>query len=365
MNTQIFGNLSKVNKSDLDNYYKIEHNGRYIVIENNNGNSSLTVEIIATPNYAKQIYSNIKEKEVIQYYRIWFNNKWSDYIYNITREFHEEKEREGLPDRQQVQKIVESRVEGNRYNDRPLRDAIGRKARYDELRNKLRIDANNDYNGNNTITFHRLVVHNDLHLRDITNGSREYSINLDQVPRFLRIHGGRGRVRFGHEWTARSFICTGNDPNVYIEKFQTNMETGVSTDYFYYKDRRYWKAHYNYPFDPGDRTGNPGDDPNWKHTLVNTGRGTRTEPSNGGGFRAPDDSRDIIVQQYENTNNEISSCPIYFCTHGPSFSIRGAHYRTLLDEFNARYIAEEKRLIRDYGFGYDSQDVVWVKVFYR
>lgn len=361
----IFGNLSIIDKDELDNAHTSKYNGRYIVKDDTKSNSSLTVEIISTPSYAKQTYTDVKENETVQYYRIWYNNHWSDYIYNITREFNDQKEHEGIPKKPQIQVIVESNVEGNKYNDKPLRDVIARKAQSAELNNKLRLDANNGYNGNNTLTFDAIYIRNDLHLKDPTNGSREYSINLDGIPRFLRIYGGRGRVRFGHEWNTRNLICTGNDGNVYAETFQANMESVVRYDYFYYKDRRNWKAHYNYPFDPGDGSANPGEDPNWKTNLVNSGRGTRTEPSNGGGFRAPDDARDIIVQQYENTNNEVSSCPIYFAVHGPSYSIKGAHYRTMMDEFNARYIAEEKRLIRDYGFSYWSQDIVWVKVYYR
>jgi len=364
MKYNIFGNLSVIEESKLDHAYTTEYNGRYIIKTNNSEDSSYTVEIISTPSYAKQIYTKIKESETIQYYRIWYDNHWSDYIYNITREFNEQKEHEGIPSRPQVETIIKSRIEGNRYNDAPLRNAISRKARNAELGNKLRLDDNNGYNGNNVLTIDNIVIRHDLHLRDITNGSREYSINLDQVPRFLRILGGRGRVRFGHEWNRRVLLCTGNDPNIYLEKFSINMENLVGYDYFYYKDRRYWKAFYNYPFDPGDKSANPDDDPGWKHALVNSGRGTFTEPSNAG-FRAPDDGRDIIVQQYENTNNEISSCAIYFSIHGPSYSVKGAHYRTLKDEFNARYIAEEKRLIRDYSFESWSQDVVWVKVYYR
>lgn len=361
----IFGNLSRITKDELDSAYLPKHNGRYMIEDNNEYTSSFTVEIISTPSYAKQVYTKVKENETVQYYRIWYNNTWSDYIYNITREFNENKEYEGIPSKPQVRTIIESNIEGNKYNDRPLRDAINRKARNDELRNKLRLDINNEYNPNNVLTFDAITIRHDLHLKDPNNGTREYSINLDEVPRFLRIFGGRGRAVFGHIWNAKSFICTGNDPTVYAETFQTNMENTIRYDYFYYKDRRNWRAHYNFPFDPGDRSANSGDDPNWKRNIVNNGLGTYTEPSNGGGFRAPDDARDIIVQQYENTNNEISSCPIYFSVHGPSYSIRGAHYRTLRDEFNARYIAEEKRLIRDYGFSHWSQDVVWVKVYYR
>lgn len=361
----IFGNLSKINEKDLDNYYLPEHNGRYIVVKNNKGDSSFTLEVIATPLYAKQIYTNVKDDETIQYYRTRINNKWSAYIYNITREFHENKEREGIPDQSQIQNILESRVEGNKYDDTKIRKAIANKARTDELRNKLRIDSNNDWNVNNVLTFDAVVIRNDLHLKDPSNGGREYSINLDQIPRFLRIHGGRGRVRFGHEYNRRNIICTGNDANAYAEIFNITGEQMVRSDFLYYKERRRWKAHYNFPLDPGDRNANDGNDPGWKNNILNNGLGTRTEPSNGGGFIAPNDGRDIIVQQYENTNNEISSCPIYFAIHGPSYSIKGAHYRTLGDEFNARYIDNEKKLIRDYSFSYWSQDVVWVKVYYR
>lgn len=365
MKINIFGNLSKINEKDLDNYYLPEHNGRYVVMKNNTGDSSLTLEVIATPLYAKQIFTNVKNDETIQYYRTRINNKWSAYIYNITREFHDNKEREGIPSQPQIQRIVESRIEGNKYNDTRLRQAIGNKARVEELRYKLRIDANNEWNPNNVLTFDAITIRHDLHLKDPTNGGREYSINLDQVPRFIRIHGGRGRVRFGHEWNARNLICTGNDANIYAEIFNVTGEQVTRVDYLYYKERRRWKAHYNYPFDPGDRSANGGDDPGWKNNILNNGLGTRTEPSNGGGFIAPNDGRDIIVQQYENTNNEISSCPIYFAIHGPAYSIKGAHYRTLGEEFNARYIDTEKKLLREYGFSYWSQDVVWVKVYYR
>ena len=365
MYTQIFGNMSKVDKNDLDKYYLPEHSGRYIIINKTHDNSSFTVEVIATPTYAKQVYTEVKEFETVQYYRLWYNNKWSAFIYNITREFNEQKEREGIPSQQQIETIVEEKIKGIKFDDKALLEEIKKKVKKGELNNKLRKDTHNEWNPNNEITFQRLFIRHDLHLRDISNGSREYSININGDPKFLRIYGGRGRVKFGSNTVNRVLLCTGNDQNIYTEHSDVGGENIIRGDRLYYRYRRFWKAHYNFPFDPGDKSANAGADPGWKNGLVNSGRGTRTEPSNGGGFRAPDDARDIIVQQYENTNMEVSSCIIYFAVHGPSFSIKGAHFRTLGDEYNARYIAEEKRLIRDYGFSYWSQDVVWVKVYYR